>query len=414
MEYARPDRGHRRVKGRSPILEGVDAGLRGITIVAYDDAVGRVQWPVPAGGGHSELYTRWLAAIVSMDWKIGLRSGCLGTGKVFVTRQIPQPGIDLLRSAASVEVNESDEPLTSRELRTRAGVVDVLVTLLTDTIGPDVMEESRTLKSVVNVAVGYDNIDIPAATELGIVVTNTPGVLTDTTADFTWALLMAIARRLVEADAYMREGSYHGWGIQLLMGQDVHHATLGIVGMGRIGQGMARRACGFEMRVLYHDEVRQPQERERELNIEYVGLDTLFRESDFITLHTPLSDATRHLVNAERLGAMKRTACLVNTSRGPVIDEAALAQALREGVIAGAALDVFENEPAVHPDLVSLDNVIIVPHIASASVATRARMATMAAENCLAVLKGNPPPNAVNPDVLASQRFRSRMETWAT
>ncbi|HEV3312591.1 MAG TPA: D-glycerate dehydrogenase [Chloroflexota bacterium] len=330
-----------------------------------------------------------------------------------MTRVIPQPGIDLLGEHVDVAVNESDVPLEPDELRQKAAEVDALVTLLTDTVDRSVLQASNTLKAVTNVAVGFDNIDVPAATEAGVAVTNTPGVLTDTTADFAWTLLMAIARRVVEADAYMRGGRYKGWGIQLLLGQDIHHATLGVVGMGRIGQGMARRASGFDMRVLYSDEVRLSPERELELNVTYVDVDTLLAESDFISLHTPLTPETRHFINSQRIALMKPTACLINTSRGPVVNEADLARALRENRLAGAALDVFENEPEVHPDLLSLANVILAPHIASASVATRTRMATMAAENCLAILSGHQPPNPVNPVVLQSSSFKDRMQRWA-
>lgn len=337
----------------------------------------------------------------------------LGRAKVFVTRVIPQAGIDLLREHVDVEVNEADIPLGPAELRDRARRSDALVTLLTDRVDGSVTDGSDVLKAVVNVAVGFDNIDVVSATERGIAVTNTPGVLTGTTADFAWTLLMAIARRLVEADAYARTGKYQNWGIQLLLGNDVHGSTLGIVGMGRIGQAMARRAVGFDMKVLYFDEVRLPPEHERELNVGYADLDTLFSQSDFVSLHTPLTPETRHLVSLERLRHMKRTAYLINTSRGPVVNEADLATALREGIIAGAALDVFEHEPVIHPDLLPLRNVILAPHISSASVATRTRMATMAAENCVALLAGRRPPNLVNPDILDSPAFKSRMERWA-
>jgi glyoxylate reductase len=336
----------------------------------------------------------------------------LNNGHVFVTRRIPPAGIDLLAERVSVTVNELDLPLGHSDLQDRAAANDGMLTLLTDPIDRGVLERGSTLKVVANVAVGYDNIDVAAATDLGIAVTNTPGVLTDTTADFAWALLMASARRVVEGDAYMRSGKYTGWGIQLLLGQDIHHATLGIVGMGRIGQGVARRASGFDMKVVYYDEYRLASEREAELAVEYVPLDHLFSVSDFVTIHTPLTPDTRHLVNFDRLTTMKSTAILVNTSRGPVVNEADLARALREGVIAGAALDVFENEPEANPDLLGLPNIILAPHIASASVATRTRMATMAAENCLALLSGATPPNLVNPEVMNSNAFTHRMQLW--
>lgn len=333
--------------------------------------------------------------------------------KIFVTRIIPQAGVELLSGHANVEVNDSDVPLTPGQLQAKASAVDALLTLLTDKIDREVLAHGSALKVVSNVAVGYDNIDIPAATELGIVVTNTPGVLTDTTADFAWTLLMTVARRVVEGDAFLRAGKYQGWGIQMLLGGDVHGATLGLVGMGRIGQAMARRAKGFDMTVKYYDEFRLPEEREQELGVRFLDLDSVFRESDFVSIHTPLTPETRHLVNADRLRSMKRTAYLINTARGPIIDEAALAQALKEGVIAGAALDVYEEEPDVNADLIALPNVVVTPHIASASVATRTRMATMAAENCLAVLNDRKPNNPVNPEVLDSERLIHRMSAWA-
>ncbi len=307
-------------------------------------------------------------------------------------------------------MNDGDEPLSAERLQEEARRSDAVLTLLTDGVDADLLRSGDRLKCICNVAVGFDNIDVPAATAAGIAVTNTPGVLTDTTADFAFALLMAIARRVVEGDRYARAGRYTGWGIQLLLGADITGATLGIVGMGRIGQGMAKRAAGFDMTILYSDEVRQPPERERELNARYVDLDELFAVSDFVSLHTPLTPETRHLVSWERLNTMKPTACIINTSRGPVINEPELARALREGRIAGAALDVFENEPAIYSDLLDLENVILTPHIASASVATRTRMATMAAENCLALLAGERPPNILNPEVLESPQFRRRFE----
>jgi glyoxylate reductase len=232
------------------------------------------------------------------------------------------------------------------------------------------------------------------------VVTNTPDVLTDTTADFAWTLLMATARRLVEADRYTREGRFRQWEYMLLLGGDVHGKTLGVVGFGRIGRAMARRALGFGMRVLYQDAIAADPAVERELNATRTDLATLLRESDFVTLHTPLIPETRHLINARTLRTMKKTAYLVNAARGPVVDEAALVQALQEGWIAGAGLDVFEEEPTVHPGLIGLPNVVLAPHIASASHETRLKMATLAVENCLAVLEGKTPPTPVNPEVL--------------
>jgi len=249
--------------------------------------------------------------------------------------------------------------------------------------------------------VGYNNVDVAAATKRGVVITNTPDVLTDTTADFAWTLLMAAARRLVEGDRFVREGKWKQWEMMLLMGGDIHGKTLGIVGFGRIGRAMARRALGFNMRVLYQDAVAADAAAERELRATRVDLATLLRESDFVTLHTPLIPETKHLINAQSLKTMKKTAHLINASRGPVVDEAALAQALKEGWIAGAGLDVFEEEPKVNPSLLGLANVTLAPHIASASRDTRVKMATLAVENCLAVLEGKTPPTPVNPEVLS-------------
>jgi glyoxylate reductase len=318
-------------------------------------------------------------------------------GQVFVTRVIPQPGIDMLREHFQVDVNDGDTPLSPENLRDRASSYEALVTLLTDPIDRAVLEAGKgTLKIVANVAVGYDNVDVPAATANGIMVTNTPGVLTETTADLAWTLLMTAARRVPEAERFLRAGKFHGWGIMMLLGQDIHGATLGVAGFGRIGQAMARRAQGFGMRILYYDPVIDAAAEAKRLGAEKVDLNTLLRDSDFVSLHTPLTPETRHLIGAQQLAMMKSSAVLVNTARGPVVDEAALADALRSGAIAGAGLDVFEHEPDVHPGLLELENVVITPHIASASVATRTRMATMAAENVIAALKGDRPRTLVN------------------
>lgn len=321
--------------------------------------------------------------------------------KVYVTREIPAAGIELLRQHAQVDVNESDVQLSQKELREKAGQYDAMLTLLTDRIGPEVLDAGKgRLEIVANVAVGYDNIDVPAATRDNIMVTNTPGVLTETTADFAWALLMGIARRVCESQAFLRAGKYHGWGMMLLLGRDVYGATLGLVGFGRIGQAVARRASGFNMRILYYDPVVQAENVAREVGAEQVDLDTLLSQSDFVSIHTPLTPDTHHLIDAAALQRMKRDAYLINTSRGPVVDEGALAEALRQGIIAGAALDVFEREPEVHPGLLDLDNVLITPHVASATVATRTRMATMAAENVIAAFADQRPPQLLNPEVL--------------
>jgi glyoxylate reductase len=286
------------------------------------------------------------------------------------------------------------------ELLDRLADKDGLVCVISETIDEALLAARPGLRVVSNVAVGYNNVDVAACTRRGVVVTNTPDVLTETTADFAWTLLMATARRLAEADRYTREGRFRQWEYMLLLGGDVHGKTLGVVGFGRIGRAMARRALGFGMRVLYQDAVAADAAAERELRATRTDLSTLLRESDFVTLHTPLIPETRHLINAESLRTMKKTAYLINAARGPVVDEAALVHALREGWIAGAGLDVFEEEPKVHPGLIGLPNVVLAPHIASASHETRLQMATLAVENCLAVLEGKTPPTPVNPEVL--------------
>jgi len=252
---------------------------------------------------------------------------------------------------------------------------------------------------VSNIAVGYNNIDVEACTRRRIMVTNTPGVLDDTTADFAWALLLATARRVVEADQYLRSSKWEGWELMDFLGYDVHHKALGICGLGRIGQRVARRAKGFEMQILYTDVIRAAPSLEEELGARFVDKKTLLAESDFVTLHVPLTPQTTHYISMAELGLMKPTVILLNSSRGPVVDEKALVQALKEGKIAGAGLDVYEREPEVGPELIEMKNVVLAPHIASASRETRLRMATMAAENLVAGLTGRGPPNLVNPDV---------------
>jgi len=321
--------------------------------------------------------------------------------KVYITRRIPEPGIEMIRKEHDVEVNPYDRVLTREELLQAVKGRDGILCLLTDKIDAEFFDAAGPqLKVVSNYAVGYDNIDVDEATKRGIVVTNTPGVLTETTADLAWALIMSVARRIVEADKFTRAGKYEGWAPMLFLGQDVHGKTLGIVGMGRIGQAVARRAKGFNMKVLYNDIRRIPEELEKELNATFASMDEVIENSDFISLHTYLSPETYHLINEEKLKRMKKTAYLINTSRGPVIDEAALVKALKEGWIAGAGLDVYEFEPKLVPGLAECENAVLLPHIASASVETRTKMATMAAENLLAVLAGRMPPNPVNPEVM--------------
>jgi lactate dehydrogenase-like 2-hydroxyacid dehydrogenase len=316
---------------------------------------------------------------------------------------IPQEGLDIVLAVCEAEVNVDDRHLSQAELIDKVKDKDGLLCLLTDDINDAILGASPQLKVVANVAVGYDNIDVQAATRRKIVVTNTPGVLDDTTADFTWCLLLASARRLVEADRYARGGKYTGWGIMLLCGEDIFRKTIGICGLGRIGRGVAKRARGFEMRILYTDAVRAPAEVEAELAAQFVDKETLFREADFVTLHIPLLPQTHHYVSVKELQMMKKSAHLINASRGPVIDETALVQALRERWIAAAGLDVYEHEPRMAAGLTALDNVTLAPHIASASVETRTKMAVMAATNLVDALQGRQPPNIVNPDVLAEQ-----------
>lgn len=321
--------------------------------------------------------------------------------KVFVSRMIPQEGLDLVLAACDAEVNTDDKHLSQAELIDKVNGKEGLLCLLTDDINDAILGANPQLKVVANVAVGFNNIDVEAATRRKVMVTNTPGVLDNTTADFTWCLLMASARRLAESERYTRAGKYTGWGIMLLCGDDVFGKTLGICGLGRIGRGVAKRSKGFEMRILYTDAVRAPAEVERELGAQFVDKETLFREADFVTLHVPLLPETHHYVSSKELKLMKKTAHLINASRGPVVDEVALVQALRERWIAGAGLDVYENEPQLAPGLTELDNVTLAPHTASASVETRMKMAVMAATNLVEALQGRRPPNLVNPEVLA-------------
>lgn len=320
--------------------------------------------------------------------------------RVFVSSVIPQLGIDILERECQVKVNPYDRLLTKQELIEEVQEADGLLCLLSDTIDGEVMTASASLKIISDYAVGYDNIDIAEATRRGIMVTNTPGVLTDTTADLTWALIMSVGRRIVEADRFTRAGKFKRWMPMLFLGSDVHHSTLGIVGLGRIGRAVAKRAAGFEMRILYTDVERAPRKIENELRVEFVSLEGLLSSSDFVTLHVPLAPETRHLIGAKELKMMKKTAYLVNAARGPLVDERALVRALREKWIGGAALDVYENEPALTHGLAELDNVVVVPHIGSASTGTREKMAVMAATNLVAGLKGEVPPNLVNREAL--------------
>ena len=318
---------------------------------------------------------------------------------IFSTRQLFQAARTILDEHFQVDYWKGDK-LSRADLLKHVADKDGLVCLLTEKVDEELLSAAPKLRIAATVSVGYDNIDVPACTKHKVVATNTPGVLDDTTADFAWTLLMAVARRLLEGDSWMRSGIWNGWDLDQLVGGDVWGKTLGILGFGRIGRGVARRALGFQMRVLYNDAVRAPADVEKELNAEFVDRDRLFCESDFISLHVPLLPDTRHLISKDNLEKMKRTAFLVNTSRGPVVDEAALAEALENGKIAGAALDVFEHEPKVHPALLTRKDVILTPHMASASLDTRTKMAVMAANNVVALFEGRRPPNALNADAL--------------
>lgn len=314
----------------------------------------------------------------------------------------------MVKEHFEVEDNQRDVPFSQQELIHRLQGKSGAVILLTDRIDDDLLSKCPELKIVSNVAVGYNNIDVEACTRRKVMVTNTPGVLDDTTADFTWALLLATARRVVEADQYLRSSRWTGWKLMEFLGYDVHHKVLGICGLGRIGQRVARRAKGFDMRILYTDVQQANPSIEQELGVRFADKQTLLKESDFVTLHIPLSRETTHYISAWELALMKNTAILINASRGPVVDEKALAQALQKGKIAGAGLDVYEKEPEVEPGLTQMKNVILAPHIASASRETRLRMATMAGENLVAGLMGKRPPNLVNDKVFNGKNQKTK------
>jgi len=321
--------------------------------------------------------------------------------RVYVTRHLPGRAPEYLGQHCDVTAWDGDMPVPADELRRQAASCEGLLTLLTDRVDEELLRGAPRLRVVSNMATGFDNLDVPAATQRGVLVTRTPGVLSETTADFAFALLLAAARRVVEADRYVRAGEWKTWGPKTLLGYDVHGATIGIVGMGGIGQEVAKRANGFGMRILYTSRVRKPELEER-YSMTLAGLDEILAESDFVTLHAPLTDQTRHLIDERALRLMKATAVLVNTARGPLVDQAALYRALKEGWIATAGLDVTDPEPmAANDPLLSLDNLVIAPHIASASVATRSRMAMMAAEQLVEALTGTMPKNAVNPEAWA-------------
>lgn len=317
---------------------------------------------------------------------------------VLVTRRLPQEALDRIAAQCNMTLYDGAGAMPRGQLLAEVAGKAGAVTLLTDGVDDEFLDAAGPqLAIVANYAVGFDNVDVPACTRHGVLASNTPEVLTETTADTAFALMMTAARRIAEGDRFLRAGTPWIWGPLMMLGQDVHHKTLGVVGFGRIGQALARRTGGFAMRVLYYDIYRPPAEVERDLGVEYRELDDLLREADFVSLHINLTPQTRHLINAERLAMMKPTAVLVNTSRGPVIDEAALAQGLKAGEIFAAGLDVFEREPEVNPDLLSCENAVLIPHLGSATVETRLAMANLAADNLFAALAGQRPPTLLNP-----------------
>ncbi len=317
--------------------------------------------------------------------------------KVLVTREVFDEVLEYLAQYFEVTSNQSDVPMDPGTLAANLSDKQGAIITLTDRIDPSLLARCQKLKAVCNIAVGYNNIDLEACTKARVMATNTPGVLDDTTGDFSWTLILATARRLTEAEAYLRAGQWDGWKLKQFLGLDVHHATLGIFGLGRIGQVVAKRAIGFEMKVIYHDIRRATPEIEQACRASFVNKDELLAQADIVTIHVPYSSVTHHLIGKQELERMKPTAILINASRGGVVDDVALIGALRKGSIAGAGLDVFENEPKLNPGFLELKNVVLAPHIASSSRATRLKMAMLAAQNLVAALTGGTPPNLLNP-----------------
>ena len=317
--------------------------------------------------------------------------------KVLVTREIFDDVLDYLRNHFEVTDNQSDKPMDAETLAANLAGKTGAMTTLVDRVDAQLLARCPTLKAVCNIAVGFNNIDLAACSKAGVMATNTPGVLDDSTADFTWALILSTARRVVESDAHVRAGQWKGWYLKQFLGADVHHATLGILGFGRIGRRVARRALGFDMTVLYHDTQPADAATERSCNAAFVGMDELLSRADILTIHVPYAPATHHLVSGRVLRRMKPGAILIHASRGGVVDDAALVEALSSGRLAGAGLDVFENEPALNPGFLALQNVVLTPHIASSSEATRHAMAMLAAQNLVAALTTGKPPNLLNP-----------------
>jgi glyoxylate reductase len=322
--------------------------------------------------------------------------------KVYVTRSLPPPGMNMLKKRYEIEVNPHDRVATKEDIINGVKNKDALLCLLTDTIDKDIIDAGNNLRIISNYAVGYNNIDVEYATKRNILVTNTPGVLSETTADLAFALLMATARRIPEGDKFMRANKFRGWAPELMLGTDIYGKTLGIIGLGRIGMLVAKRAKGFGMDILYYNTTKKP-EAEQELGIKYTKMDDLLRDSDFVTLHLPLTKSTKGLIGKKELALMKSTAYLINTARGEIIDEPALIKALKEKSVRGAGLDVFWGEPTdINPELYKLDNIVLAPHIGSASFETRSKMAEMAAQAVIDALEGKKPVHLVNPEVITS------------
>jgi len=317
--------------------------------------------------------------------------------KVLITREVFNEVLEYLSQYFEVTSNQSDVPFNPETLSVRLADKQGALITLSDRIDEALLAHCPNLKAVCNIAVGYNNIDLEACTKAKVMATNTPGVLDDTTGDFTWALILATSRRVNEAEAYLRNGQWDGWKLKQFLGMDVHHATLGIYGLGRIGQVVARRAIGFEMKVIYHDVRRAAPEIEQACRASFVSKEELLTQADIVTIHVPYSPATHHLIGKRELEQMKPTAIFINASRGGVVDDSALIEALRSGTIGGAGLDVFENEPKFNPGFLELKNVVLAPHIASSSKATRFKMAMLAAKNLVAALTGKTPPNLLNP-----------------
>jgi glyoxylate reductase len=314
---------------------------------------------------------------------------------VTVTNIFPQIALDKLSPYAELRINETETPPTKEMLKQSASESAVLITYLTDKISADIIDQGKNLQIIANYGAGFNNIDVAHARQKGIWVTNTPGVLHETTADLTWAMILGVARHIVPGDQYTRQGKFKGWQAKLFLGGDVYGKTLGVIGCGEIGKAVARRALGFNMRVLYHQRNRLPEKLEKQLGAEFVGLDDLLKQSDFVTPHVPLTDETHYMIGKEQLAMMKKTAYLIHTARGKVVDDRALVNALKKGELAGAALDVYENEPELTEGMTELDNLLLLPHIGSASTDTRDRMALLVADNVLDALAGKQPRTLV-------------------